>query len=282
MITSAAGTARHEAGRNGGGWDALNKQMRKCSKLVLSLVAAACCAEAGDVSAHTGAPPARATVIRGDGRGRLVRTTVVVEPKEIRHESPAATGIPDGPAKTPGVPRSIDEIVRKTAKEYNVDPLLVHAMIQVESNYNPRAISPAGAQGIMQLIPATARRMGVRNVFDAEDNIRGGVRYLRYLQEMFKDDRLAIAAYNAGENAVMRYSWIPPYPETQNYVYQVGKRYGQARKTLSAANKDNSAEAKQQIAAKPGNEEPPQPKEPVYRPVESYVDADGKFYLRTK
>ena len=92
---------------------------------------------------------------------------------------------------------------------------------------------------------------------------------------MFKDDRLAIAAYNAGENAVLQYNWIPPYPETQNYVYQVGKRYGQARKAQSAA--DKIAEA-----AKPQIEESSQAKEPAYRPVEHSVDADGRFYLRTK
>ena len=253
--------------------------MKKCFILVLNMIAAGLTIEAESRAAAIGAAPAFATVIRGDSHGRLVRTTVVVEPRAVRAYEPGATReIPPGEAKTAGVPKSIDEIVSRTAREYNVDPLLVHAVIQVESNYNTRAVSSAGAQGIMQLIPATARRMGVRDSFNAEENIRGGVRYLRYLQGMFKDDRLAIAAYNAGENAVLQYNWIPPYPETQNYVYQVGKRYGQARKAQSAAaGKEKIAEA-----VKPQIEESSQAKEPAYRPVEHYVDADGRFYLRTK
>jgi len=86
----------------------------------------------------------------------------------------------------------------------------------VESNYNPYAVSPKGALGIMQLIPATARRFGVLDVFDPVDNIEGGARYLKYLLELFNGDYpLALAAYNAGENAVTRYGAVPPYPETR-------------------------------------------------------------------
>jgi soluble lytic murein transglycosylase-like protein len=95
-------------------------------------------------------------------------------------------------------------------------------MIQVESNYNPRAVSPKGARGLMQLMPETASRYGVRSIFDPRENIDGGVRYLKDLLALFNSDlRLAIAAYNAGENAVQRFNGIPRYTETQNYVKKV-------------------------------------------------------------
>jgi len=106
-----------------------------------------------------------------------------------------------------------------------VDPLLVDSVIRVESNYNPLAVSPKGAEGLMQLIPATARRFGVTNSFDVKENIEAGVTYLKYLLDMFGDDRLAVAAYNAGESAVMRYGDVPPYRETMNYVSRVGKAW---------------------------------------------------------
>jgi soluble lytic murein transglycosylase-like protein len=103
----------------------------------------------------------------------------------------------------------------------------------VESNYNPLAISPKGAQGLMQLMPDTARRFGVANAFDPIDNIRGGARYLKYLLDLYHgDQRLALAAYNAGEGAVQKYGDVPPYPETLNYVTQVGR---QIRKDAAAA-----------------------------------------------
>ncbi len=116
-------------------------------------------------------------------------------------------------------------------------------MIQVESNYNPYAVSPKGAQGLMQLMPETARRFGVRNTFDIKENIEGGVRYLKYLGTLFPEDpRLTIAAYNAGEGAVWKYgNSIPPYRETEQYVDRVGKRYGQARR---AAEKKEKKETK--------------------------------------
>lgn len=113
------------------------------------------------------------------------------------------------------------------AAEFNVDEALVHAVITAESGYNAGAVSRAGAQGIMQLMPGTAKRYGVADAFDAEQNIRGGTRYLRDLLDMFDNDvELAVAAYNAGENAVLKYGRkIPPYRETQAYVAKVQAYY---------------------------------------------------------
>lgn len=113
-------------------------------------------------------------------------------------------------------------LIADAASRNQVDEKLVHAVIQAESAYNPSAVSRAGAVGLMQLMPDTARRFGVYNRNDPAQNVNGGTRYLRELLDMFNDVRLAVAAYNAGEGAVMKYNYsIPPYPETQNYVRQV-------------------------------------------------------------
>jgi soluble lytic murein transglycosylase-like protein len=219
--------------------------------------------------------------VRADRRsGRLVRR-VTVEPTVIEARSvntaapapakPLPVSVPF--AKNP----KINEAVEQAARQYDLDPLLVHAVIQVESNYNPYAISHAGAQGLMQLMPATARSLGVRNSFDVEENIRAGVRHLKDLKDTYKDDRLALAAYNAGAGAVAKYQWIPPYPETQEYVYKVGKKYGEARRAAAT-----------QTAAKPVPEPPAQvaaaapSTEPQTRQVESFVDAEGRLHMRTK
>jgi soluble lytic murein transglycosylase-like protein len=113
----------------------------------------------------------------------------------------------------------IDEI----AKQMHLHPGLLHAVVRVESAYDPRAVSHKGAQGLMQLMPATAKRYGVENSYDPQQNLRGGATYLKDLLRMFEYDiKLALAAYNAGENAVIKYGkQIPPYPETQNYVKKV-------------------------------------------------------------
>lgn len=115
------------------------------------------------------------------------------------------------------------DLIEQTASKYQIDPKLVHAVIQTESAYNPSAISSAGAVGLMQLMPDTARRFGVIDRNDPDQNVEGGTRYLKHLIGLFEPNlQLAVAAYNAGENAVMKYNnTIPPYPETQNYVKQV-------------------------------------------------------------
>lgn len=127
-----------------------------------------------------------------------------------------------------------DEAIDRHAVAHRVDPVLVRAVIQVESNFNPLCTSNKGARGLMQLMPATARRYGVRDILDPEQNIGGGVRYLADLVRMFPNDLpRALAAYNAGENAVIRYGAIPPYEETMTYVKRAltvyyGTPYGQA------------------------------------------------------
>ena len=131
-------------------------------------------------------------------------------------------------AWTPNFPKSIDigklvPVIDNAARTHGVDPRLVHAVIRAESGYNERAQSAKGALGLMQLIPATADRMGVKNPFDPVDNVFGGTRYLSQLIKMFNGNlELALAGYNAGENAVIRHgNRIPPFAETQAYVPKV-------------------------------------------------------------
>jgi Transglycosylase SLT domain/Domain of unknown function (DUF4124) len=118
------------------------------------------------------------------------------------------------------------QLIQTISQRHGVDPELVKAVIQVESNYNDRAVSHKGACGLMQLMPATAARYGVKSIFEPAENIDGGVRYLRDLLQLFNSDvRLTVAAYNAGENRVQRINGIPDFLETQNYVRKVMALY---------------------------------------------------------
>jgi hypothetical protein len=115
-----------------------------------------------------------------------------------------------------------DPVIRKASKRYNVDYALVKAVIKAESNFDPLAISRAGAKGLMQLMPGTAKALGVNDSFHPADNIEGGIRHLRYLLDLFDGNlQLVLAAYNAGEEVVFRYNGIPPYQETRTYVQRV-------------------------------------------------------------
>ncbi|MEA3274912.1 MAG: transglycosylase SLT domain-containing protein [Pseudomonadota bacterium] len=119
----------------------------------------------------------------------------------------------------------VAKLVRSLAPRYALDPNLVLAVVETESNFNAKAVSPKNAQGLMQLIPATAERFGVRDVWDPEQNLRGGMAYLRWLLDRFDGDvELALAGYNAGEKAVERHGGIPPYAETQAYVKRIVAR----------------------------------------------------------
>lgn len=231
-------------------------------------LALAACLAAAPVLAADAATEAITSIVRVDLRsGRLIRRVQVPEKVITAKLVEARAPLPPGTeAAAPGA--KVDKIVEQVSGMYNVDPLLVHAVIHVESRYNPLAISPQGAEGLMQLIPSTARRMGVANAFDSRQNIEGGVKYLRQLQTRFDDLRLVLAAYNAGENAVARWGGIPPYTETQEYVYKVGRRYGELRRSQ-----------KQTTARAPA---PAKPAEPAHRPLESFVDVEGRLHLRTR
>lgn len=233
---------------------------------------------AGSLSAaslvkHTVVAPRVRSVVRADSHGRLVRTIVVtprvIQPRVIDTQS-AAANASSAPASA-----TVPELVEATARKYDVDPLLVHSVIAVESGYNPYAVSPKGAQGLMQLMPGTARRFGVSNTFDPAENIEGGVRYLKYLSTLFPNDtRLAVAAYNAGEGAVWKYNYqIPPYAETEQYVYKVAKKYGQAKKAAEKMEPVEQAKAEPPTASEPAG--------PVYTPVQAFVDGEGRLHLRS-
>jgi soluble lytic murein transglycosylase-like protein len=217
--------------------------------------------------------PQVTSVVRANSRtGHLVRTVLVsprvVEPRVINASSAPMAA----PASNPAIEKLIDDL----ALSYGLDPLLVHSVVKVESGYNPYAVSPKGAQGLMQLIPSTQRRFGVSNGFNVRENVEGGVRYLKHLLTVFNgDQRLAVAAYNAGEGAVFRYNNVPPYPETLNYVYRVGKKYGEARRVVASRPVGAAPPKTRTVAAA----DPPKPEHP---PVDMYRDDQGRIYLRTR
>jgi len=150
---------------------------------------------------------------------------VPAQPARCAAPEPAVRDVPAAGFARPGPSASHHEIhamVRALAPAYGLAPELVLAIITAESAFQPRAVSPKGAQGLMQLIPATAERFGVARAFDPQDNVRGGMAYLRWLLSYFRGDvALAVAAYNAGEGAVDRYRGVPPFEETQRYVRRV-------------------------------------------------------------
>jgi len=189
------------------------------------------------------------SVVKTDPRtGKLVRTVVRSGP--IAWKGPS-----------PGLAETVDRV----AQQNRISPRLVDSVIQVESNYDANAVSPKGALGLMQLIPATAQRFGVADVFDPADNIQGGARYLKYLLGLYNgDEALALAAYNAGEGAVSRYGGIPPFPETRGYVAKVRERLRNSDAPAAAGSSEG----------KPAGASPAE----VYNPIREVMDANGKIY----
>jgi soluble lytic murein transglycosylase-like protein len=131
----------------------------------------------------------------------------------------------------------IDNFIVQSGKRNSVDPLLLYSIMHQESSFKARAMSYKGARGLMQLMPPTASRFGVTNIWDPKQNIEGGARYMRFLLDLFSGDvRLALAGYNAGEGAVMKYGYrVPPYAETQEYVRRIGNRYSLIRDPQAVA-----------------------------------------------
>jgi soluble lytic murein transglycosylase-like protein len=232
--------------------------MRFCLEIILGTVVLGTLSAATlPVSQNAPATARPFWVVKVDTHtGRLVRTLVA-------------------PARPAGMDSDVRGMIAEAARNFDVNPLLVDSVIQVESNYNPFAVSPKGAQGLMQLMPSTAQRFGVTDTFDPKQNIEAGVQYLKLLQATFQDDRLAIAAYNAGEKAVAKYKDVPPYPETVSYVAKVGKKFGQAQRAVQKIEETRN-EAKNAEAPKAElNEEKP-------RHILAYVDSEGKLHLATQ
>jgi soluble lytic murein transglycosylase-like protein len=144
----------------------------------------------------------------------------------------------------------IDSFIVESGRRNSVDPLLLYSIMHQESSFKSRALSNKGARGLMQLMPFTASRFGVTNIWDPKQNIEGGARYMRFLLNLFKGDvRLALAGYNAGEGAVMKYGYqVPPYSETREYVRRIGNRYSLIRDPQAIA-QANTAPVEQKESA---------------------------------
>ena len=131
---------------------------------------------------------------------------------------------------SPDEEKMIQEFINACAPRYGLDPLIIHAVVSVESNFDPKAVSARGAMGLMQLTAQTADYLGIRNPFDPRENIEGGIYYLKMLLGRYQENlHLALAAYNAGPEKVKRYRGVPPFPETRQYVQKVIKQYGKLR-----------------------------------------------------
>ncbi|MDX6403693.1 MAG: hypothetical protein QOH70_1148 [Blastocatellia bacterium] len=160
-----------------------------------------------------------------DNSASTVRPTVLTyDPLLATNAGSALHGYTTGSSQ-------IDGYLIDSGTRNGIDPLLLYSIMHQESSFKSHAISPKGARGLMQLMPGTAMRYGVTNIFDPRQNIEGGARYVRFLLERFDGDvNLTLAGYNAGEGAVEKYGWrIPPYAETQEYVRRISRRYSLLR-----------------------------------------------------
>ncbi len=156
-----------------------------------------------------------------------------------KEEVPLAPPAPPAP--------SLPELVNRASDRHLIDPDLINSVIRAESDFNPKAVSPKGARGLMQLLPQTASRLGVKDSFDAGANIEGGTRYLRELLALYNNDLIkALAAYNAGPQSVQRYRGVPPYRETRGYVARVIREFNRkklAQRAAAVARRKSSSKA---------------------------------------
>jgi hypothetical protein len=213
--------------------------------------------------------------------GKLIQS-VVVQAREVaaRVHEPIKEAVLNVPV---ALSSNIIEMVDQIAVAYGVEGPLVHSVIRAESNYNAQAVSNKGALGLMQLIPSTARRFGVANPFDPRQNVEGGVRYLRFLLDYYKNDyKKAIAAYNAGEGAVDRYQGIPPYTETRNYVTQVAMNLKAARQAAESKQKAAEMAAARVAGEKVPAQQNGAAREETYNPIRASLAEDGRVYYRTQ
>lgn len=156
--------------------------------------------------------------------GRLTRVTSLI--RRSKQTSGGSAGAAGSTVVQGRTVVDVDFLVQEAGLRHNVDTDLIHAVIRQESNYDVFAVSVKGACGLMQLMPGTALRFGVKDIFDPAENVDGGVKYIRHLMDRYEGDRIrALAAYNAGEGAVDRYGGVPPYRETEDYVDRVRQWY---------------------------------------------------------
>ena len=215
----------------------MNSSFNGCIRKLLNLQQIALTVAAAATLVAAFASPAQAQIYSWrDGEGRLVLSNA----RPHNGESVQSYAVPEAEgvrttrdAVSLDRMQAYDDLIVEHAHLNNVRPSLVRAVVQVESGFNPRAYSPKGAMGLMQLMPATAREFGVRNAFDPVENVRGGVAYLRQLLDRYDgNEQLALAAYNAGPGAVDKHGQaIPPYRETRDYVSKVNGIAGDAPKT---------------------------------------------------
>jgi soluble lytic murein transglycosylase-like protein len=173
-------------------------------------------------------------------------------PEPVAAKTPAPAVLPAIPPTASKTPLRLDEVVMDASGRNNLDPDLVNSVIHAESDFNPRAVSPKGARGLMQLMPQTASQLGVRNAFDPKANVEGGTAYLRSLLEQYNFDLAkALAAYNAGPQRVARYKGVPPYYETQAYVARIIRDFNRKKlaEQKAAAAAAKAATRKTQTAA---------------------------------